>query len=170
MHRLRNMVFAVAMMICICLSGCSDKQADTVSGISSSDPADFAVDKVDIDLTGFSPNMLYAEVYNMGVSPKDYIGKVIKITGEFAHFPKMDRHGNPVSDKEILVCVVSDAMACCAMGLEFIPEEESSFSDNYPNDGAKITVTGVCDIFIDESGYFTIIQLNNAHIELVDKK
>ncbi len=170
MHRLRNMAFVVALILFLCLSSCSYKQADTASGISSSDPANSAVDKVDIDLTGFSPNMLYAEVYNMGVSPKDYIGKVIKITGEFAHFPELDKDGNPFSDKEILVCIVSDAMACCAMGLEFVPEEGSSFSENYPKDGTKITVTGVCDIFIDKSGFFTVIQLNDAHIEQADKK
>lgn len=125
--------------------------------------------KVDIDLTGFSANMLYAELYNMGISPEDYKGKIIKLTGEFAHFPKdVDENGNPTSDEEIFVCIISDAMACCATGIEFIPEKGSSFWANYPEEGSKITVTGLCDIFLDESGWFTVIQLNNAAVEESD--
>ncbi len=125
--------------------------------------------KVDIDLTKFSSNMLYAEVYNMGMSPEDYKGKIIKLTGEFAHFPKnVDKNGNPTSDEEIYLCIISDAMACCATGIEFIPEKDSSFWTNYPEDGSKITITGLCDIFLDESGWFTIIQLDNATVEQSD--
>ena len=125
--------------------------------------------KVDIDLTKFSSNMLYAEVYNMQMFPEDYKGKIIKLTGEFAHFPKdVDSNGNPTSDEEIYVCIISDAMACCATGIEFIPEKESLFWTNYPEDGSKITITGRCDIFLDESGYFTVIQLDNATVEQSD--
>lgn len=122
--------------------------------------------KVDIDLTRFSPNMLYAEVYNMGMSPEDYKGKIIKLTGEFARFPlTVGENGNPTSDEEIFVCIISDAMACCATGIEFIPQKGSSFWTNYPKEGNKITVTGLCDIFLDESGWFTVIQLDNATVE-----
>lgn len=125
-----------------------------------------AEQKVDIDLTGFSTNMLYAEVYNIEMSPEAYKGKIIKLTGEFARFPKdIDENGNPTSDEEIFVCIISDAMACCATGIEFIPEKESSFWTNYPEDGSKITITGLCDIFLDESGWFTIVQLDNATVQ-----
>lgn len=125
--------------------------------------------KVDIDLTRFSANMLYAEVYNMGMSPEDYKDKIIKLTGEFARFPKdVDENGKPTSDEEIFVCIISDAMACCVTGIEFIPEKESSFWTNCPEDGDNITVTGLCDIFLDESGWFTVIQLDNATVEQSD--
>lgn len=121
---------------------------------------------VDIDLTRFSANVLYAEIYNMGMSPEHYRGKVIKLTGEFAHFPKaVDENGNPTSDEEIYVCMITDALACCAAGIEFIPEKGSSFWSNRPEVGSKITVTGLCDIFLDESGWYTIIQLDNAAVE-----
>ncbi len=124
--------------------------------------------KVDIDLTGFSANMLYAEVYNIGISPEEYSGKVIKLTGEFARFPQdVDQNGNPTSDEEIFVCIISDAMACCATGIEFMPEKGSSFWTSYPKAGEKITVTGLCDVFFDKSG-FTVIQLDNATVEQSD--
>lgn len=224
MHRLQRMTFAAALILSLCLAGCSDQKPDTFPEISpppptlQEQPADAAAsddtpsqsagsdeqttpslqkistdsekhpdapesnssiteekhttseimpdkqEKVDIDLTGFSPNMLYAEVYQMELAPEDYIGKSIKITGEFGRFEDLDESGVPLSDKDILVCVISDAMACCATGLEFVPAEESFFN-NYPKDGSKITVTGVCDIFTDESGFFTVIRLNNARIE-----
>ncbi len=125
--------------------------------------------EVDMDFTKFNPNMLYAEVYHMGMSPEDYKGKVIKLSGIFVHFPRnIDKNGNPISDEEVYVCIISDTMACCATGIEFIPEKGSSFWTEYPEEGSKITVTGLCDIFLDESGCFTVIQLDNATVELCD--
>lgn len=121
---------------------------------------------VDIDLTGFNANMLYAEVFNMGMNPDDYKGKIIRITGDFACFPKdLDNNGNPISDEEIFVCLISDAMACCQSGVEFIPEKDSPFWQERPTEGSEITITGLCDIFLDESGWFTTIQLDNAKID-----
>lgn len=125
--------------------------------------------KVDIDLTQLNSNMLYAEVYHMGISPENYRGKRIKVTGEFAHFPKdMNKDGNLTPGEEIYVCIISDALACCATGIEFIPEKESSFWSNQPEDGSKITITGVCDVFLDEVGWSTVIQLDNATVEPVN--
>lgn len=139
----------------------SEPESDpSISSISEECP------EIDIDLTGFSSNMLYAEVYNMGMNPNDYVGKVISLTGDFASFPKdLDNNGNPISDEEIFVCLVSDAMACCQSGIEFIPEKNSLFWKERPTEGSKITITGMCDIFLDEGGWFTIIQLDNAKIE-----
>lgn len=121
---------------------------------------------VDLDLTKFSANMIYAEIYNMELSPEDYKGKIIKLTGEYVHFPKdVDQNGNPTSEEEVYACMIRDAMACCATGIEFIPEKDSSFWTNAPEDGSEITITGLCDIFLDESGLFTVIQLNNATVK-----
>ena len=38
---------------------------------------------VDVDLTTLSSTMVYAEVFNMMMSPDDYIGKTIRMTGIF---------------------------------------------------------------------------------------
>lgn len=124
-----------------------------------------ASETVDMDLTGFTPNMLYAEVYHMEMSPDEYIGKTIRITGKFARFETLDENGLPIPGKDVLVCLVSDAMACCSVGLEFVPTDEAAFLKSQPEQGSKITVTGRCDIFKDESGFITIIRLNDAQIE-----
>ncbi len=147
-----------------------DPQQRTFADASRQDTPDKAEEEVqknvDLDLTGFSQNMLYAEVCNMGYSPQDYTGKVIKLTGEFAHFQNLDENQQLVSDQDILVCMVTDAMACCATGVEFVPAAGSSFCEPYPEDRSRITVTGVCEITVDESGFLTIIRLHDAQVEL----
>ena len=54
---------------------------------SESKPADSeptqGTDGVDVDLTRLSSTMVYSEVYNMMNAPGDYIGKTIKMTGQF---------------------------------------------------------------------------------------
>lgn len=118
---------------------------------------------VDLDLTSFSPNMLYAEVFHITSTPEDFIGKTIKICGQFGCFNELDQNGVPIPNRHIFVCIISDAMACCATGIEFIPTEEIR-SANLPNEGALITVTGVCDITMDDIGLFPIVQLHDAQI------
>ena len=54
---------------------------------------------IDIDLTGFSSTMIYAEVYNMMVSPEDYIGKTIKMNGLFSYYHDED------TDNEYFFCI-----------------------------------------------------------------
>ena len=46
--------------------------------------------QVDVDLTQLSSTMLYSEVYNMVMSPEDYVGKTVKMNGQFAAYK-----GNP---------------------------------------------------------------------------
>ena len=40
----------------------------------------------DVDLTALSSTMVYSEVYNMMVTPEEYVGKTIKMSGSFATF------------------------------------------------------------------------------------
>ena len=44
-----------------------------------------STDGVDVDLTRLSSTMVYSEVYNMMYAPDDYIGKTIKMTGQFVY-------------------------------------------------------------------------------------
>lgn len=118
---------------------------------------------VDVDLTKLNANMRYAELYNMGLFPQDYEGKTVKVSGLFTHFPKeTEEAGAP--PEEVYVCIISDAMACCAIDVTFIPEPDALFWTDYPEVGSEITVTGRCTIFPDETGWFTVIQLDNASV------
>lgn len=44
---------------------------------------------IDVDLTALSSTMVYSEVYNIITNPEDYIGKTVKMHGQFTF------HENP---------------------------------------------------------------------------
>ncbi|MBQ9625313.1 MAG: hypothetical protein IJR47_04310, partial [Clostridia bacterium] len=142
-------VLVCAFMIC-CLAGCSNnssvtnRTADTQSDVGSilqaqSETKPTAVTtqettanadnnkpvykKVDVDLTKMSSTLIYSEVSNMMDSPNIYIGKVIKING------KCNIIDDPSTSKRYYTCIVQDATACCAKGIEFETDDKSS----YPN-------------------------------------
>lgn len=184
MRKLYSIAIAVGMTISAYLTGCAANDPDPADSIkadiSQANPSLTAGEHpapesahsedrtVDFDLTGLNTNMLYAEVFHMGAYPEKYNGKTIKLTGTFARFPKsVDEKGLSASNDTVYVCMISDAMACCSIGIEFTPEKGSSFWTNPPEVGSKITITGLCDISIDENAYFTVIRLNNTAIEQI---
>lgn len=118
---------------------------------------------IDIDLTQLSSTMVYAEVYNMTNSPKDYIGKIVKANGTYAAFQGVDANGQPDPNTVYLACIVADAAACCSQGIEFILEGEHTFPDDYPELGTEITITGEFQTY-EENGY-TYAHLINANME-----
>ncbi|MDD6211747.1 MAG: hypothetical protein PUB22_01135 [Clostridiales bacterium] len=73
---------------------------------------------IDLDLTSLSSTMVYAEVYNMMSAPEDYIGKTVKMKGQFTYYQAYDEKGNPVPDQLYFACLIADAAACCSQGLE----------------------------------------------------
>lgn len=112
---------------------------------------------VDIDLTGMNANMIYSEVYNMMAEPDAYIGKTIRIYGMYTH------HYEESSDRHYYACVVRDALACCASGLEFTLTDDYVWPDDYPPEGSEIVVAGVFEVYQD--GYFKALNLSDAVIE-----
>ena len=112
---------------------------------------------VDIDLTGMNANMIYSEVYNMMAEPDNYIGKTIRIYGEYVH------HYEESTDRHYYACVVRDALACCASGLEFALVDDYVWPDDYPEDGSEVVVTGDFNVYME--GYFKVMVLENAIIE-----
>lgn len=109
---------------------------------------------IDIDLTILSSTMVYAEVYTMVFAPDDYIGKTIKMNGLFA-----STHSE-VTGKYYFACIVQDATACCAQGIEFVPAGDFTYPDDFPEDGTEVTVTGVFDTY--KEGEYTYATLRDA--------
>ena len=120
------------------------------------DMASVNMDKIDVDLTTLSSTMVYSEVYNMMTAPDDYIGKVVKMNGAFTVF-----HDEGSSDY-YFACIVKDATACCAQGIEFLLAGEHSYPKDYPYEGDEICVVGVYDTYKD--GDSTYCTLKNAKI------
>ena len=98
--------------------------------------------KVDVDLTVLSSTMVYSEVYNMLYNdPAYYLGKTVKARGEFSIY-QLVTDGVLQPDPVSYACIISDAAACCAEGMEFVLEGNYTYPDDYPELGAEITVIG----------------------------
>ena len=164
MKRLFCLLLAVCMMgfLCSCGKGggedagndtlSSDEEASASAEIiptpnqqetpEKSGQAQPSAGKVDVDLTVLSSTMVYSEVYNMLYNdPAYYLGKTVKARGEFSIY-QLVTDGVLQPDPVSYACIISDAAACCAEGMEFVLEGNYTYPDDYPELGAEITVIG----------------------------
>lgn len=116
-----------------------------------------------VDLTRLSGTMVYAEVFNMMVSPEDYVGKTVRMQGKFAVYQDVTKDGEPIPDKLFFTCEIEDAAACCAQGIEFVLSGSRSYPGDYPEPGSEITVAGNFECY--EDGEMTFIRLIDARFE-----
>lgn len=101
----------------------------------------------DVDLTMLSSTMVYSQVYDMMVNPEDYIGKKVRMTGPFTIYQNTDEKGQLIPDEIYFACVIADATACCAQGLEFVLAGDYAYPDDYPELGEEIVVSGIFDTY-----------------------
>ena len=121
-----------------------------------------SADGVDVDLTVLSSTMVYSEVYNMLYNdPAHYLGKTVKARGEFSIY-QLVTDGVLQPDPVSYACIISDAAACCAEGMEFVLEGYYTYPDDYPELGAEITVIGEFQSY-EENG-MTWYHLVNARL------
>ena len=117
-------------------------------------PSTTSADGIDYDLSQMSSNTVYAEVLGMVYEPDRYRGKTIKMKGAFAVYH------DETTDKYYFACIIQDATACCAQGIEFSLKGDYKYPDDYPVEGAEITVVGVFDTY--EEGEQMYLILNDA--------
>ena len=122
-------------------------------------PSNKGTDGIDFDLTTYSANMVYAEVYNMMYYPREYVGKKIRIQGQFTY-----AHDDSTG-KSYYACFISDAAACCSQGLEFIPSKKLKYPKDFPKVGDKIEVTGTFTTY--KEGDNEYVTLKNATFKTV---
>ena len=121
-----------------------------------------SADGVDVDLTVLSSTMVYSEVYNMLYNdPAHYLGKTVKARGTFSLY-QLVTDGVLQPDPVSYACIISDAAACCAEGMEFVLEGDYTYPDDYPELGAEITVIGEFQSY-EENG-MTWYHLVNARL------
>ena len=53
-------------------------------------------------------------------------------------------------DQYYYACLIKDAMACCAQGLEFIPAGDCVYPDDFPPALTEINVTGTFNTLEDD--------------------
>ena len=184
MKQLFCLLLAVCMMASLCACG-KDSEKDAGNDASSSNekssasaesiptpkgqetpgkskPSQSYAGKVDVDLTVLSSTMVYSEVYNMlYFYPEDYYGKTVKANGIFAIY-QMVVDGVTQPAPVAYACIIADATACCAEGMEFVLEGDYTYPDDYPELGAEITVIGEFQSY-EENG-MTWYHLVNARL------
>ena len=99
--------------------------------------------KVDLDLSKMSGTIVYSQIYNIMYTPDDYIGKIIRLSGYYDVFEEPDT-GNVY-----FACIVPDATACCAQGIEFVRADAAQYPQDYPEPGTDIQVTGRLEPYTD---------------------
>lgn len=112
---------------------------------------------VDVDLTVLSSTMVFSEVLNMMTEPDDYIGKTVRMEGLCAISE------DPTIPQTYYACIIKDATACCAQGIEFVLNEEEYTIEDYPRKAETIQVVGTFECY-QENGY-TYARLTNARLE-----
>ena len=137
----------LCLVLALVLTACGS------SGASAPAEADEAVD---VDLTALSSIMVYSEVFHMVSAPEDYIGKTVKMDGVFAHFH------DDATGGDYFACIVQDATACCAEGIEFVLAGEHRYPEDYPAPDQEICVVGVFDTYLE--GGQTYCTLRNARL------
>ena len=135
----------------------ANDESDTNEGAETTEGSD----DIDVDLTAISGILVYSEVYNMMASPANYMGKKIKMEGIYAIY--FDDTYSTRYD----ACIVQDATACCATGIEFELPDEYKYPDDYPEEGDIITVEGIFDTY--DEGSYTYCTLRNASLLKVEK-
>ncbi|MBQ3451296.1 MAG: hypothetical protein IJG32_03420 [Selenomonadaceae bacterium] len=92
---------------------------------------------VDIDLTKMSSTMVYSTVFNMVNNPAKFVGKTMRMRGEYTTY-----HISINDPTQIIhACIVRDAAGCCSQGLEFVLTDKK-----YPTGAGEITVVGTISV------------------------
>ena len=134
-------------------SGASDNSAAATSFHTAEE---IKVDGDYVDLTKQSSTMIYTTVYNMMYYPENFVGKTIKMTGNYSEYVAED------TGKRYFACIIKDATACCSQGVEFELTSDYKYPDNYPKEEDPITVEGVFDLY--EEGQYQYCTLRNAKL------
>ena len=180
MKRIFCLLLAACMMLSLCACG-KDVGNDTLSSdeeasasaesiptpkeqetSEESEQPQASSNGVDVDLTVLSSTMVYSEVYNMLYNdPAHYLGKTVKARGTFSIY-QLVTDGVLQPDPVSYACIISDAAACCAEGMEFVLKGDLTYPDDYPELGAEITVIGEFQSY-EENG-MTWYHLVNARL------
>lgn len=120
--------------------------------------ADMDVSSADaeVDLTQLSSTLVFSLVSQMMYEPEDFIGKTVKMEGTLNVFEGESR--------PYFACLVADATACCANGIEFQWAGDHAYPEDYPAQGDPITVVGTFELY-EEDG-FQYCQLADAELTL----
>ena len=168
---------AAALAAVLLLAGCGGKSSapsssaapspapsGTVAQPEPSPPAADAGD-VDVDLTTLSSTMVFAEVSSLVYDPIPYLGQRVRMEGIFSVDHAYTMEGEVDLSQNYFYCIIEDALACCAQGLEFSLAGDYAYPEDYPAEGDTIRVVGTVEFF--EVNGFRHLRLGDAVLEPV---
>ena len=184
MKRIFCLLLAVCMMASLCACGKGREKDAGNDTLSSNEEASASAEsiptpkeqetpggskpwhpsagKVDVDLTVLSSTMVYSQVYNMLYNDTaHYLGNTLNAKRTFSIY-QLVTDGVLQPDPVSYACIISDAAACCAEGMEFVLEGDLTYPDDYPELGTEITVIGEFQSY-EENG-MTRYHLVNARL------
>ena len=136
----------------------NDNSSDTGSSVTSGEngTTDVTYDEIDVDLTSMSSTVVYTQVYRMISYPEDFVGKVVKMRGNFSAY-----YGGATKLYYPAV-IIPDATACCSQGIEFVLNGSPAYPDGYPTLGNEITVVGKFETYYEGTSRYC--HLVNSYI------
>lgn len=120
-----------------------------------SDSAPVPDDRATVDLSQMNGTMAYAQIADIFYRSKEYVGKVVRIAGIADSFYASQE------DKTYYAVLIQDATACCATGFDYILSE----GQTYPEDGARITITGVFELYEEDGMCFCRLENTTIRVE-----
>lgn len=121
---------------------------DTGKGKSSKSKSKTKSNKIDVDLNNLNANVVYSQVFLMMTEPDKFIGKRIRMSGQFNVYAAQE--GNPSGVTEYYAIIIADAQACCQQGIEFVWPGHT-YPDGFPEVKSNASVTGIFEVY-EENG------------------
>ena len=121
---------------------------DAGKGKSSKSKSKASSNKIDVDLNNLNANVVYAQVFQMMTEPDKFIGKRIRMSGQFNVYAAQE--GNPSGVTEYYAIIIVDAQACCQQGIEFVWPGHT-YPEGFPEVKSNASVTGIFEVY-EENG------------------
>ena len=121
---------------------------DAGKGKSSKSKSKTNSNKIDVDLNNLNANVVYSQVCLMMTGPDKFIGKRIRMSGQFNVYAAQE--GNPSGVTEYYAIIIADAQACCQQGIEFVWPGHT-YPDGFPEVKSNASVTGIFEVY-EENG------------------
>ena len=120
---------------------------DAGKGKSSKSKSKTSSNKIDVDLNNLNANVVYAQVFQMMTEPDKFIGKRIRMSGQFNVYAAQE--GNPSGVTEYYAIIIADAQACCQQGIEFVWPGHT-YPDGFPEVKSNASVTGIFEVYTED--------------------
>lgn len=117
-------------------------------GKSSKSKSKTNSNKIDVDLNNLNANVVYSQVFLMMTEPDKFIGKRIRMSGQFNVYAAQE--GNPSGVTEYYAIIIADAQACCQQGIEFVWPGHT-YPEGFPEVKSNASVTGIFEVY-EENG------------------